>query len=301
MYIPELLNSYGLFQRTSNLNREAGFSDDYALLLNRATSAVVSIRRMEFLQKQCFLELDLFDDQIDDLDDRIVFYSESSVEIQNQISPLLSTLRIMQDQLNQILRRKYPHVNLPRSINQTIERINRYNLPTEIKDLLKTYWGSSGSRIRDLRILDQHYSSIVDKVLLQSSPDRRILILFPDNPKEQSKARWTYNQEIDGISELRIGFDELHQLIEDICEYWEYPSRQVTDSVNLYQLGDLRPFRKRTISLWFYKRLIENGDNKTLDLSGLRIGQLEDGRLEFRKLALTANKLNELRKQMGLD
>lgn len=196
MYLPDLLNSYGLFQHTSNLNAKQEFADDLALLLSRATSAVVCINRMDFLQKQCFAEFDLFDDQITDFDDRIVYYSESLVELQNQISPLLSALRMMQDILNQLIRRKYPELNLPRSISDSIKGIDKYDLPIEIKDLLNNYWKYYGKRIRDLRILDQHYSSIVDQIFLQTKPDRRIVLLFLITLKR--------NQVLNGLSKRKL-------------------------------------------------------------------------------------------------
>jgi len=264
MYLPNLLNSYGLFQHTSNLNAEPEFSDDLALLLSRATSAVVCINRMDFLQKQCFAEFELFNDQITDFDDRIVYYSESIVELQNQISPLLSALRMMQDILNQLIRRKYPKLNLPRSISETIKGIEKYDLPYEIKTLLTNYWNNYGSRIRDLRILNQHYSSIVDNIFLQTKPDKRIVLLFPDNPQEKSNKKWTFKEEIDGIGELRIGFDETHQVIEDIFQFLGYTLTLVTDSVKLAQLGDLTPFRKRTLSLWVEKKVQVQGESKSI-------------------------------------
>jgi len=296
MYLPELLNSYGLFQRTSGLNSESEFADDLALLLSRATSAVVSINRIDFLQKQCFAELDSFDDQIMDFDDRIVYYSESLVELQNQISPLLSSLRMMQDILNQLMRRKFPKLNLPRSISDTIKGIDKYSLPDEIKRLLTNYWNNYGGRLRDLRVLDQHYSSIVDNILLQTKPDRRIKLIFPDNPKVKSKEKWTYEKEIDGISEIRIGFDETHQLIEEIFGFLGYKPSKVTDSVKLSQLGDLTPFRKRTISFWFEKK-ISTKENK-INIKGMRIGQKEDGRLEFQNMILSKKKIIEINERL---
>lgn len=294
MYLPELLNSYGLFQRTSRLNSESEFADDLALLLSRATSAVVAINRIDFLQKQCFTELDLFNDQINDFDDRIVYYSASLVELQNQISPLLSALRMMQDNLNQLLRRKFPKLNLPRSISDTIKGIDKYDIPDDIKKLLVNYWDCFGSRIRDLRILDQHYSSIVDNILLQTKPDRRIRLIFPDNPEIKSKEKWTYQKEIDGISELRIGFDETHQLIEDIFEFLGYKPSKLNDSVKLAQLGDLTPFRKRTISFWFEKQIKVVDNKKNMHIKGMRIGQNEDGKLELQNMLLSEDKLREL-------
>lgn len=250
MYLANLLNSRGFFQRTSSWMEAEGISDDISFLLNRATSAVVNIHRMEQAQNNCFREFQLFDDQLVDIEDKIVFNSHSLVELQNEISPLLSSIRILQD-LTIGLIGKTLKVSLPSSINKTIKNIKKHNLPNEIENLLVQYWDTGGSKIRDYRILDQHYSGLVDHIFLQLRPSKKVLLLFPDNPKERSRKNFTYDQEICGISILRIGFDEVHELIENVAEYFGYMPTLVQTSTNLYQLGDLRPFRNRLLSFLF--------------------------------------------------
>jgi len=296
MYLADLLNSYGLFQRTSTWMKESDFADQIALLLNRATSCVVSIKRIEDAQLRCVQEYELFDDQVSDVDERIVFNSRSLVELQNEISPLLSSLRIMQDSVNALLGKKLK-TSLPSSIADTIKNIDKYSIPLELKKTLLKYWETGGKNIRDYRVLDQHYVGLVDHVFLQLKPTKKILLLFPDEPTEQSRSKLSYDREVCGISVLRIGFDEIHELLEDVAEYFKYSPGKLQTVIGMKQLGDLTPFRKRTIGFLFEAPITENVDGKMqMNISGIRFGQLEDGRLQMQKMLLTKEKLEKINK-----
>jgi len=106
--------------------KQNGMADDVSFMLSRATSAVVSILRVDQAQVNCVREFELFDDQLEDVENRIVFNSRSMVEVQNEISPLLSTLRIMQDSLIKLISKSI-NASLPSSFNDTIKKINRLN------------------------------------------------------------------------------------------------------------------------------------------------------------------------------
>ncbi|PKN95249.1 MAG: hypothetical protein CVU44_00795 [Chloroflexi bacterium HGW-Chloroflexi-6] len=294
MYLADLLNSRGLFQRTSTWMSTEGLSDDISFLLSRGTSAVVSILRIEQAQNNCIREFELFDDQLVDLESRIVFNSQSLVELQNEISPLLSCLRILQDSTISLIG-KTLKTSLPSSIDDTIKKIDKFKLPNEIKNILLKYWNSGGSKIRDYRILDQHYTSISDYVFLQLKPEKKILLLFPDNPYEKSKKNFRYEQEICGISALRIGFDDLHEMIESVAEYFGYEPSQIQTSVSMRQLGDLQPFRNRLLGFIFESPIIKQPDGTMKrNISSIRVSQKEDGRLSLQKMYLTENKLKDL-------
>lgn len=297
MYLADLLNSRGFFQRTSTWMEQEGMADDISFLLSRATSAVVSILRMERAQYNCVREFELFDDQLDGIEDRIVFNSISLVELQNEFSPLLSSLRILQDSTIGLIG-KTLKVSLPSSIAKTIKNIEKYNLPTEIKTLLVNYWASGGSKLRDYRILDQHYTGLIDHVFLQLKPTKKMLLLFPDNPDEQSRKSFTYEQEICGISILRIGFDDIHELIENVAEYFGFEPVPLKTATNMHQLGDLRPFRNRLLSFMFEAPVTKQADGSMVrNISGIRMSQKEDGKIELQKMFLTDKKLTELKQQ----
>lgn len=294
MYLADLLNSRGFFQRTATWMKVDGLADDISFLLSRGTSAVVSILRIEQAQLNCVREFELFDDQLTHIEDRIVFNSQNLVELQNEISPLLSSLRILQDSINSLIS-KTLKTSLPSSIADTITKIDKYNIPIEIKDLLISYWNSGGNRIRAYRILDQHYAGLTDRVFLQLEPGKKILILFPDNPEEKSRKNFSYDQEICGISTLRIGFDDVHELIESVAEYFGYEPSPLQISTNLYQLGDLRPFRQRLLSFLFQAPIIKQEDGSLVrNISGIRTSQKDDGTIELQQLLLTEKKLKTI-------
>ncbi len=294
MYLADLLNSRGFFERTSNWMSADGMADDITFMLSRATSATVSILRIEQAQINCVREFELFEDQLEGIEDKIVFNSRSMIEIQNEISPLLSTLRIMQDTLIKLISKSLG-VSLPSSINDTIKKLDKYEIPDAIKDLLSKYWEVDGALIRNYRVLDQHFSGIADHAFLQIKPGKKVLILFPDNSEEQSRNKFTYDKEICGISLLRIGFDNLHELIEKIAEFLGHEPDRLQASTRLEQLGDLRPFRKRLLSFLFESNIVPNeSGGKSLNISGLRISQNEEGRLELQKLLLSEEKVKSL-------
>ena len=86
MYLADLLNSRGFFQRTSTWMNTEGLADDVSFLLSRGTSAVLSIHRIEQAQYKCVQEFELFNDQLSGIENRIIFNSQSLVELQNEIS-----------------------------------------------------------------------------------------------------------------------------------------------------------------------------------------------------------------------
>jgi len=262
-------------------------ADDISFMLSRATSAVVSILRIEQAQTNCVREFEFFEDQLEGIEDWIVFNSRSMVEIQNEISPLLSTLRMMQDSLINLISKSLK-ISLPSSINDTVKKIDKYKLPEEIKELLRNYWSNDGSAIREYRVIDQHFFVISDHTFLQITPVKKVLLLFPDTPKDKSLNRFTYNNEICGISLLRIGFDNLHYLIESIAEFLGNKPASLQVSTKLEELGDLMPFRKRLLSFLFESNVIANKEGKQqLYVSGLRISQKVDGKLELQKMLLS--------------
>ncbi|MGD2117108.1 MAG: hypothetical protein PVG66_02010 [Chromatiales bacterium] len=295
MYLADLLNSYGFFPRAATLWKDHNYAELLNDILSRATSSVVSINRIDELQRHCFREFELFEEQIDNKEDLIVFNSISMVSLQNEISPLLSSLRIMQDLTNDLVR-KLSGTNIPRSISDTIKKMDRYDLPQELKDLYTKYWGEGGgSKLREYRIADQHYSNIVDHVFLQLSPIRNVLLMFPDNPGAKSKSKYTYNNKICGISVLRIGFDEIQEFIERILEYYEIQPSQHSESISLDQWGDLRPYRRRALGLMYQTKVTQTENNKrNLNISAICFSQLEDGGIESQNMLLSEEMLREI-------
>ena len=298
MYLPDLLNEYGFFLRVATLGEEQEYAELLPSLLSRATSSVLSINRIDQLQRQCLAEFDLFADQLENLDELVVFNSASMVALQNEISPLLSSLRIMQDLANDIIR-KLSKIQVPRSISDTMKKIKNYGLPIEIVELCEEYWlQRGGKQLRDYRILDQHYSNIVDHVFLRLSPERNVLLVFPDNPEEQSRRKFKYDQKICGISILRVGFDEIQEFVDRVLMFYKIDPSPHSHSLYLSQWGDLRPYRKRTLGVLYQNKIVGNEDNKKeMNISALRFGQLADGRIEVQNLVLSEEKVSEINKK----
>ena len=210
-------------------------------------------------------------------------------------------LRIMQDLVNGVVRKK-TKADLPRSISDTVKKLDSYGLPEPLRVLYRNYWSNGGARIRDYRVLDQHYQNIAQCVFLQAAPSKKVLLLFPDNPEKHGRGDLSYDEQVCGISVLRIGFDDLHEFIEAVAEFFGYEPGQLNQTIGMSQLGDLRPFRKRTIAFLYEAPVVRGSEGKLqMNISGVRFGQLEDGRLEVQKMHLSEERLNQLRRTSGSD
>ena len=300
MFIAELLNAYNLFQTTAGWKEHLGQGNekDISAFLYRGTSAVVHLQRIHELNNICVQEYEIFEDQLDIKDDRIVFNSVSLIAFINEISPLLSTLRIMQDSLLPLVG-KTLGISVSISMNDGIKNLHRYNMQKQIKDKLLLYWQSNGSRLRGYRVIDQHYHNLIEHTFFQVNPIKKVLILFPDNPEEKSSSKFKYEKNIDAVDFLETSFNKLHTLTEDIAAILGFTPKTYGVEVNMSQLGELVPPQERTLSLMVDKKIRQTDENNvTLEITGLKMNQKEDMRLSFQKLLISEDKLKELNSRL---
>ncbi len=300
MYIAELLNAYNLFQRTAGWKKKLGQGNekDISAFLYRATSAVVHLQRIHELNNQCVQEYELFEEQLQVKDDRFVFHSMNLVALINEISPLLSTLKIMQDSILPLIG-KTLGIPAPSSMNGGIKKLHRYNIPQNIRDMLLRYWQSNGLRFRGYRDIDQHFHNLIDHVFFQVNPDKKVLILFPDNPEEKSSDKFTYVKNINAIELLESSFNKLHELTENIAAILGFQPNNHSTEVRMDQLGELTPPQERTLSLMVEKKTRrKDKNNVTLEITGLKMNQKKDMRVSFQKLLISEDKLKELNRRV---
>jgi ribosome recycling factor len=168
-----------------------------------------------------------------------------------------------------------------------------------MKDKLLVYWQSNGSRFRGYRSIDQHHHNLIEHILFQVKPVKKVLILFPDNPEEKSSSKFTYEKNIDAVEFMESSFSKLHTLTEDIAAILGIQPKAHSVEVNMSQLGELAPPRERTLSLMVEKKVRRQSDkNVTLEITGLKMNQLEDMRLSFQQLKLSEEKIKELNRRL---
>lgn len=298
MYLPELLNSEGLFQKVYGWKKNSSSTEEFSSLLYRASSCVIHMRRLAELSQRCVMEFELFEDQLVLGNDRIVFHSTSLLALLNEISPLLSSLRIMQDMLLPLIGKNQGR-SMPSSINDGMKKLHTLGLPEKIKGILLRYWQSGGYKLRDYRVIDQHHANLVAHTFLQIQPIKKVLVLFPDNPEIKTPKKFTYEKSINGIEYMHSAFVDLHAVFEEIAETLGYASTQIENEIGMAQLGILLPPDKRTLAFWYEANQVINPSGVQVNISGLEVRQKDDGRLEFQRILLSNQKLLEAKALYG--
>lgn len=298
MYLPELLNADGLFQRVYSWKKSVPYGEDFSALLYRASSCVIHVRRLAELNDRCVKEFSLFEDQLALGNDRIVLHSTSLLALLNEISPLLSSLRIMQDMLLPLIG-KAKGKSMPSSINDGMKKLHTLGLPEQIKTDLLRYWQFDGSKLRDYRVIDQHHANLVTHSFLQVKPTKKVLVLFPDNPEVKTPRKFTYEKSINGIDYLRSGFIALHAVFEEVATALGYQPSTIENEIGMAQLGILLPPERRTLAFWYEANHSVNADGVLVNISGTEVRQKDDGRLEFQRMLLGEEKLLEAKAIYG--
>ena len=122
-------------------------------------------------------------------------------------------------------------------------------------------------------------------------PEAITYVELPDFQEVTKRSKFTYADGTNALEFLDDACFEVHELIEGISKNYGADPSPITPSTRLTQLGDLTPYRPRTLATMFEQN-VENVDGKTtLNLGAIRIDQLEDGRLECAKMLLDEEKI----------
>jgi hypothetical protein len=133
LYLPELLNQHRLFQHLNGLSKDAAaFSDLKQAILNHGTDAILRMERIRSLNTSVLSEFRLFADQMNLKDDKVVFSSASMGALLSEISPLLSTIRILQNKTLALVS-VWESISLPQSMNDFMKKKEIYNISVSIR------------------------------------------------------------------------------------------------------------------------------------------------------------------------
>ncbi|MFC1955667.1 hypothetical protein ACFLWZ_03940 [Chloroflexota bacterium] len=282
MYLAELLNNHGLFQSISGLAKDQAGESDISEFLFRATSAVLHLERIQQLNQGCLAEYQIFADELKVQRKRIVLGSPTVVRLVNEIPPLLNTMRIMQDiTLPMLARAQQSRFSVANSLNNAVKQLHKYAFRDKLKDQTLAYWQSSGSLLRDYRVLDKHHTTIIKHVLLEVQPKLKMLVLLPDNPSVQRSTLFTFNKERNALEYLPQSFQELHDWVENMAKLMGCKPQPINTSVEMSQLGELRPPTGGTLSLLIEHQAI----NGVPHFNAIEVSQLMDLRLSVRQIS----------------
>lgn len=148
---------------------------------------------------------------------RLLFWSPTVIEILSEISPFLSTMRILQNDFFRLTAKECnPNVSIPKSLNDAIKKgLTTYGFSEELSKKFISYWDETGKQIKNYRDMDQHYYSMIKHSYIQTTPEENLLILLPDNPENKSATDVTFEKEIDAINYLKESFFRFHDFVEE--------------------------------------------------------------------------------------
>src|SRR5262249_26971613 len=119
------------------------------------------------------------------------------------------------------------------------------------------------------------------------------------NPEERSKQKLKYENEINGLHLLKCGFNDLHNLFDSVAGYLGYEPEKINTVIGMKQLGELMPFRKRTLAFLCETTSKRNEqDRPEMNVSGIGVRQVDTGQISLQRMSLTESKLAELNQMM---
>jgi hypothetical protein len=303
IFLPEILNNHGLFQHFNGLKKEGqSFGDLKEAILNHGTDAILRMERIRSLNERVIGEFSLFANQMDLKDDKLVFSSTSMGALLSEVSPLLSTVRILQNKAIGLVG-VWESVSMPQSMNDFVKKSRNYKISGNAKELINQYWELSGRYVKYYRDIDQHDfvgTELTSRYFIKIRPEIISHIEIPDFQETTKRSSFTYEKQLNALEFLDDACDQVHKLIEDIAKVYGAASVPIQGSTRLAQLGDLTPFRQRTLSVMFEQSVSMKGGIKDLNLSAIKMNQLEDGRIEIQKILLTKEKLDKARELYGV-
>jgi len=234
MYVQALFNQRGMFQHVGGWLAKSGQADKFPIqqMLFHASCVYLAMNKLESLKRQCEDQFDEYRNRLGETHDRIAFFSPQFLEMLIELSPCFAALRLAQNDVLRAVERALPlKSSIPSSMHDAIKSIHKYGLPTEIVDRTMQYWEGSGKNLKHYRDIDQHYYSLADHAFMQTKPERKLVVLLPDDPAKKGRKNATYTEEIDALDFLYRSFHEFHSYADDLARFMGYEPKPLEASV----------------------------------------------------------------------
>jgi hypothetical protein len=262
MFLVNDLNRMRLFRKTSQFVIEENCKDTINQVLYRASATVLSFKKISQYQHKCLCEYERNKVHAKIKNNKVQYISANSISIFNEVTPVLSSLRILQNLFITLLSKKFK-VSLPSSMNDYQKKMTKYNIPDEINKMIKSYWASSGEYLKQLRDIDQHFFYLNEFSYMSFSPKQEIVIIFPDNPEIKSANKFKFTKKINGIEYLHTAFNEIHELYESLSNYLGFEGNDILFSISLKHLKIDEGENERTL-LMLYQEDYEKKNEKVI-------------------------------------
>jgi len=235
-YRLDLANRAGLFSYYSSWYNENQEDDSHNNIAFQITSLILSFEKNNELAKEAVKQFSLFEKstKIDKNSKNINIITPSLYEIFINISNIISSIRIIQNSIIDIIGKK-ESLSLPNSMNTFNAKIDSYRINEELKIIVKKYWEKYGSKIKDYRDINEHNNFLIKKIYIDNFKDKNLLILLPDNPNVQTYKKYTFDKQINALEFLEIEFYAIEKLLNDISQYYKYNKSSFALAINIHE------------------------------------------------------------------
>jgi len=235
-YRLDLANRAGLFSYYSSWYNKNQEDDSHNNIAFQITSLILSFEKNNELAKEAVKQFSLFEKstKIDKNSKNINIITPSLYEIFINISNIISSIRIMQNSIIDIIGKK-ESLSLPNSMSDFNKRINKHNINEYLKKIIKKYWKEHGIKIKNYRDINEHNNFLIKKIYIDNFKDKNLLILLPDNPNVQTYKKYTFDKQINALEFLKIEFYAIEKLLNDISRYYKYHKSYFALAINIHE------------------------------------------------------------------
>jgi len=232
MYDANLFNQLNLFQFVGGYLKHPDaqkFVRAINRILHHAHTSLYHLRRMNDLKAEAIKQIDQLRPQLKYDELPIAVWSPCINEVIFEMATAFVNMRLLQNDAWRFTRNLYLINNMaPEKIYDAVEQIRQKEnsqtkykwlelVPIDLLQELDAYWVSTGDKLRDFRVLDQHYEVLSTHARFKSvNGNIQLSVLIPDNPEKQSRKQFSFVENLDGLKFAEKAFLELHKLIEKI-------------------------------------------------------------------------------------
>ena len=214
----DLMNRAGLFCNYAAWHEQGdNWQDSAHLSLSYYLGACVyALEKMEKLQAESVEQFKEIEPGLRWKYDQVYFRSPGMFDIAASYSSFLLNLRLAQNTLLTVLGKRLKK-SVPQSMTAFMSKLKSQPLDKIYRDMIESYWNTSGDELRHYRDLDQHRGLVLREFWIdRSGPDLKLLTYLPDNPLSHKSADFTYHKKKNALSYALAAFDDFHALVNDI-------------------------------------------------------------------------------------
>jgi hypothetical protein len=180
---------------------------------------------------------------------KVAFRSPTLLQIVQDVSPVLSAVRILQNLLLPLAAHAFAlRHGVAQSIAHAMPKIEAYGFPEAMVHLVRQYWDCSGAILREYRNIDQHYGQMIRHAFV-SVPDGKLVIPVPDDPSVRSARKFSFDKERDAVDVCAAALVEINGVFDNTLQIAGYPASPLRDSIEVGAAGSVLPGLRRTFGL----------------------------------------------------